>query len=1095
MIQFQDMIHKQLLTLTIALLFSYANAQVSARLMRYPDVSDTHITFVYGNDIWVVPKSGGTANRLSSPDESEFFPRFSPDGKSIAFTANYEGNRDVYVIPSMGGIPKRLTYHGMSDYCLDWTNDGSAVLYRSSKESGKQRFSQFYTIATTGGSAQKLPVPYGEFASYNDDATEIAFTDQSRVNRTWKRYRGGSAADIHVFNLSTFETENITDHVANDEIPMWHGDNIYFISDRGSAKRYNIWKYNTESKETSQVTNFTDFDIHYPSIGPKDIVFQAGDQLYLLNLESEEYEAVDIKVVTDQTAQIPRKQNVSSYFQSATPSPDGKRVVVQARGELFSLPAEEGFTKNLTRSSGVAERHPSWSPDGKTLAYWSDQSGEYQLVLKDMKKGTTRNLTSFKNGFRYNIYWSPDSKKLAYVNQAMEMQYIDVNTGVVTTFNQGKYMFEGPLRGFRVSWSPDSRWIAYIGDKHIWTSNIMVYDTKNKTKYPLTSGFYADGEPEFSIDGKHLFFTTNRKLDPVYSDTDNTFIYPNTTQLAVATLEPSTESLLLTKNDAVKIDEDQKNGEESNKSDKKSKKDKEEDNGDDDPKPVNIEWKGFEDRVEIIEGVHGNLGRLRAVDGKLLFMHYPYSGAPDEEKSELKYWDIEKREFKTILNDLNGYDITDNRKKILVQQKKKLAVIDIAENAKIEKTVPMSEMMMSLVPQEEWQQIFNDVWRFERDYFYDSTMHGVDWGAMKERYGALVGQANSREDVNFIIGELIGELNASHTYRFGGDTERADRLNVGYLGADFNANNGYYQIARIIKGAPWDAEVRSPLLQSGVNAKKGEYILAINGEQVTSNKPISAWLQGLAKKPVELALSTTTNMTDARKVVVTPLSSETRLRNLAWINQNRKRVEEATDGEVGYVYVPSTGIDGQTELMRQFYAQLDKKGMIIDERFNNGGQIPDRFIEMLDRKPLAFWAVRDGKDWAWPPVAHFGPKVMLINGFSGSGGDAFPDYFRKAGLGPLIGTRTWGGLIGISGAPALIDNGIVTVPTFRMYDPDGTWFKEGHGVDPDIEVREDFKMLANGMDAQLEAAIEEVMKRMKAPAAFTPPERPARETR
>ncbi len=1084
---------KTFLSLAFVLIALYVSAQIDARLMRYPDVSSTHITFVYGDDIWLVEKSGGTAVKLSSPAGEEMFPRFSPDGSLIAYTANYDGNNDVYVMSVQGGIPKRLTYHGMTDRVLGWHPDGEHILFASSRESGRQRYSQFYTISKEGGAPEKLAVPYGENASFSPDGQKLAYTDRTRVQRTWKRYRGGTAPDIHIFNLADHSTTNITTNDANDELPMWNGDDIYFLSDQGPEQRANIWKYSTGSGTATQLTDFADFDIHFPAIGPGEVVFQAGDQLYLLSLASGQYSPVDVNVITDQMALMPVQKNVASMMQAAAVSPDGKRVVVQARGELFSLPATEGFVANLSQTSGSAERNPSWSPDGRYVACWSDARGEYQLTLYDMEgNNSPRTVSAFNDGFRYAIYWSPDSKHVAYVNQAMEIQVMDIATGSVKTIDKGFYMFEGPLQGFSVSWSPDSQWITYARDMTRVTHAIFVYNMKSGVATQVTSGYYNDQSPVFSTDGKYIFFATSRNFSPSYSDMDNTFIYANSTQLAVVPLEVGTPSILSVKNDAVEIKKEEPKAEE--KKGKSSKSAKEEEPSSE-SEAVNITLAGFEGRVEILDIPAGNYGDLAAAGDKLVFVHYPNTGAPDGSQSALKFYDIKKREVKTIIDGVGNYQLAANGEHLLVMKNGSLAVIPLSEGAKMDKTVPTKEMAMMITPREEWRQIFNDAWRLERDYFYDPNMHGVDWDEMKTRYGALIEQANTRTDVNFILGELIGELNASHTYKGGGDLEDSKRVNVGYLGADFVVENNLYRIEHIVKGASWDAEVMSPLNKPGTDVAEGDYILAVNGDQVTTDKPIYAWFQGMANSTVELTVSKSGNMSDARKVLVEPLGSETRLRHLAWIESNRKRVEEATDGQIGYVYVRSTGFDGQNELIRQYYGQIDKAGMIIDERFNSGGQIPDRFIEMLNRKPLAFWAVRDGKDWSWPPVANFGPKVMLINGFSGSGGDAFPDYFRKAGLGPLIGTRTWGGLIGISGVPSLIDNGSVTVPTFRMYDPDGEWFKEGHGVDPDIEVVEDFQKLADGTDAQLEAAITEVMKRLNSNSSFKNPKRPSAETR
>jgi tricorn protease len=1085
--------------LVLFFVFAYARGQISGSLMQHPDVSDTHVCFVYGDDVWIAPKSGGTASRLSSPDGAESYPRFSPDGTMIAFTANYHGNSDVYVIPSTGGIPTRLTYHGMPDRVLGWTPDGKSVLFASSRESGRQRYNQFYTIPATGGSPEKLSVPYGEFASFSPDGQKIAFTELSRVDRNWKRYRGGMAPDISVFDLTSFETENITHNDASDELPMWIGDAIYYMSDAGPHKRNNLWKYDPASGSNTQLTHFEEYDITFPESSASDIVFEAGGKLYLYQISSGNTRELQIQLISDQKGLIAQQKKVESYLQFATVSPDGNRVVVQARGELFDLPATEGFVSNLTGTSGSAERFPAWSPDGKNLAYWSDANGEYQLVIHDMTgKSEPRAITSFTDGFRYSIYWSPDSKKIAFVDQAMNIKTLDVATGTVVQVDKGKYMFEGNLQGFSVSWSPDSKWIAYSrGTSNRLVSAIFVYNTATNQLSQLTSGYYADFNPTFSTDGKYLFYSTNRVFSPVYSDLDNTFIYPNTTQLVVGTLDKTAESLLAPKNDKsepVETEDDQTN--EEGKTDKKKKSDnKATDEDKESEESTAIDVDGFEDRVEILPVKAGNIGALAAVEGKLLFQRAPNSGSAEGAVPSLDYYDFEEREVKTILSGISQYSVAANGKKILVVQGQKLAVVNVGADQKMDKTVPTGQMVMEVVPKEEWNQIFMDVWRIERDYFYDPGMHGVDWNLMKTRYGQLIDQANSRNDVNLIIGDLIAELNASHTYNGGGDIDRAENMNVGYLGVDVTLENGQYRIKNIITGAPWDVEVRSPLAMPGLDVKPGDYILAVNGKAVDVTKPIHAALQGLGDATVQLTVNSTPSLNESRDVVIKLLSDETRLRHLAWIENNRMTVDKATGGKIGYVYVRSTGVDGQNELVRQFYGQLSKKGLIIDERFNSGGQIPDRFIELLDREPLAYWAVRDGEDWAWPPAGNFGPKVMLINGFSGSGGDAFPDYFRKRGIGPLIGTRTWGGLIGISGAPALIDNGAITVPTFRMYDPDGVWFKEGHGVDPDVEVVQDFQKLANGQDAQLEAGIEEVMRLLNSNDSFDYPARPAYEKR
>ncbi|MEW6196803.1 MAG: PDZ domain-containing protein [Bacteroidota bacterium] len=1059
--------------------------------MQFPDVSQTQIVFYYAGDIWIAPKEGGTAHKLSSPKGQEVFPRFSPDGSKVAFSGNYNGNMDVYVIPTKGGLPTRITHHGMNDRLIDWYPDGKNLLYVSSMNSGKQRFSQFFKVSPKGGLPEQLKVPYGEMASFSPDGKKIAYTIKTESFRTWKRYRGGDAADIWIYDLENNTSELVIKNDAGDEIPMWYGSKIYFISDRGQEKRFNIWSYDINSKEVKQITKFSDFDIHFPSLGPSEIVFEAGGKLYLMNLADEKTKEVKINVITDEITLLPKVENVSKLIQYASISPDGKRGLIEARGEIFNVPAENGAVINLTKSSGVAERYPAWSPDGKYAAYWSDKSGEYELTIRDMEKpNIEKKLTSYREGYRYQLFWSPNSKMVAFIDKAMEIMIYDIDKDKTYKVDKAKTYYQGGLMNYSVSWSSDSRWLAYQREVENLNNAIFLYDTKESKSFQVTSGYYADTNPSFDPDGKYLYFLTNRTFNPIYSDVDNTFIYPNTTNLALVTLNEEVLSPLAPKNDTTSVKKDEAK-KDANKDDKKegSKEEKK----DDKTKEVKITLNNFENRIVILPPQAGNIGRVSAVSGKVLFHRNPNTGSSDK-KHPVMFYDLEKREEKQIVDDADFFNVSADGKKILIAKSGNYSIVDVGADQKTDKKMPTSQLEMTINPREEWKQIFNDVWRLERDFFYDPNMHGVDWEKMREQYGKLVDNAVTRWDVNFIIGELISELNASHTYRGGGDTDEADSRNVGCLGIDWEVSNGAYRIKKIINGAAWDNEIRSPLSLPGLKVREGDYILEVNGESFDVSKDPWAAFDGLAEKTVELTINDKPSLEGARKIVVQTLSNETRLRNLNWIESNRKRVNEVSSGKVGYIYVPSTGTDGQTELVRQFAAQYNKEGLIIDERFNNGGQIPDRFIELLNRKPFAYWAVRDGINWQWPQVAHFGPKVMLINGWSGSGGDAFPDYFRKAGLGPLIGTRTWGGLIGITGAPALIDGGSVTVPTFRMYDPDGKWFKEGHGVDPDIEVLENPGELAKGIDVQLERAIEELMKAIeKNPPVF--PKQPAFEKR
>ena len=772
-------------------------------------------------DIWIVSKAGGNATKLTSPKGTEMFPRFSPDGATLAFSGNYDGNMDIYTLATGGGIPTRITHHGMSDRLLDWYPDGENLLYTSSMNSGKQRFSQFYKIGKAGGLPEKLPMAYGEFGSLSPDAKKIAYTDRSRIFRTWKRYRGGTAADVWIFDLETYKAENITEHVANDELPMWVGQKIYYLSDKGPSERFNLWMYDLETEAHKQVTFFTDFDVHFPSQGPGEIVFEAGGKLHLLDVSTNAYEEVPITVVSDLMAVKPSKESVEKYVQSMSIAPDGNRVVVEARGEIFSLPAEKGVTKNLTHSSGYAERFPAWSPDGKYIAYWSDKSGEYELTVRDLSAGgMEKKLTNLGPGFRYNLYWSPDSKKLAFVDQTMTIRIYDMEENTTTRVDQDISLFEGGLRGWRADWSSDSRWLTYHKSLDNGNSAIYLYDVGKRFLTQATAGFYSDMYPTFDPEGKYLYLLTNRSFSPVYSDFDNSWSYPNATQLAMITLTKEIESPLAVENDTVAIQTEQKESSEEENSDSGEEKA--------DEKTVAIDFEDFERRLIVLPPEAGNMSSLAAVKGKVLFMRLPNSGSNGDDRS-LRYFDVVEKEEKEIIAGINAFKLSHDRKKLVVQQGSNIGIIDVMPDQKLEKTLALGEMEMMIRPREEWKQIFNDAWRFQRDYFYDKQMHGVNWDAIRVQYGALVEEATSRSDINFLIGEMIGELNASHTYRGGGDQESPEQKAVGYLGIDWEKQGEFFAVKKIMRGAPWDNEVRSPLDEPGVNVGEGDVILAVNG--------------------------------------------------------------------------------------------------------------------------------------------------------------------------------------------------------------------------------------------------------------------------
>src|ERR1035437_2134838 len=1061
-------------------------ARIDARMMRQPAVSATQIAFVYAGDIWLVDKTGAVAVRISSPKGEESFPRFSPDGTLLAFTGDYDGNEDIYVMPATGGLPRRLTHHGAPDRMLDWYPDGQNILYATSMTSPKNRFNQLYRVSAEGGVPEKLPVPDGEFGAISPDGKTLAYVPIRVDFRTWKRYRGGMNPDIWLFDLQKLTARNLTHSPAADSVPMWHGETLYFLSDRDQNKRFNIWACDLKHDKFRQVTFFKEFDVYFPSIGPGDIVFENAGRLYLLDLQTEKYREVEIRVVTDRATLKPHYENVSSHINNATVSPTGKRALFEVRGDIFSAPAEHGVVLNLTRSSGVAERYPAWSPDGKWIAFFSDRTGEYALTYRSAEGAAGTNqvaeqtLTKLGPGFRYHPQWSPDSKKIAFIDKAMRINLFDFDARTNQVIGRQLWMYHGELSQFTVGWSPDSRWLAWAQDIDNRNSAIALYDCKSNALHQVTSGFYNDELPVFDPDGKYLFFRTGRSFGPSYSELDETWIYANTAVLAAVPLRRDVLSPLAPRNDEEgDKTKDKKDDEEQKKYDSKNGKKTDDKKKDDKPKAVEIDLAGFEERVVVLPPKAGRFGTLAAVSGKLLFQRLPRIGSA-EEKKPVVFYDLEKREEKTVIDDVDYMELSANHEKLLVRKGSDYAIIEPKEGQKMDKKINTGSFEAPIDPVAEWRQIFTDAWRLERDYFYDPGMHGVNWKEMRQRYGKLLDDAVTRWDVNYVIGELISELNSSHTYRSGGDLEKGPSLGVGYLGCDFSLENGAYRIKHIVKAADWDSEVRSPLLEPGVtNVHEGDYLLAVNGQPMDVTQDPWAAFQGLADKPVFLTVNDKPTLAGAREALVQTLGSEERLRNLAWIEENRKRVEQLSDGQIGYVYVPDTGMNGQNELVRMWRAQVTKPGLVIDERFNSGGQIPDRFIELLDRPLRNYWAVRDGKDWMTPPITQLGPKAMLINGWSGSGGDCLPFYFKQSGLGPLIGMRTWGGLIGITGSPQLVDGGGVTVPAFAIYSTNAQWIIEGYGVDPDIEVVDDPGAMARGGDPQLERAVAEVMKQLR----------------
>jgi tricorn protease len=1186
---------------------AHAVNRPSVGMMQYPAVSAKQIAFIYSGKLWLVPRNGGVASPLASPPGRIVFPHFSPDGSQIAFSGNYDGNLDLYTLPVNGGVPFRVTHHPASEILCDWCADGK-LLFSANYGSGIARTMQLYTVPSSGGLPQKLPVPYGRDAQISPDGKTLAYTPDSVNDRTWKRYRGGWAQDIWLFDLGNKAAKKITDWEGTDTIPMWQGKTIYYLSDGGPEHRLNIWKYDTETGKRTQVTKYADFDVKWPSKGPGEdgkgeIVFEHGSELVLLNLATAKAHAVEVRIPGDRTPIRERMVDVSAFITDWSISPNGKRVAVGARGDIWSVPAKNGSPRNLTHSSGSAERYPSWSPDGKSIAYFSDSSGEYQLTIVPADgKGQPKQLTHEGKIFRLNPIWSPDSKYIAFSDKSGRISLTTVDTGKTVPVDQDPH---GNV--LSVNWSPGSRWITYAKSnaQSSVTSSIYIYNIQTGKTRAVTAGMYADANPVFDRKGDYLYFSSHRSFEmPQYDDLSPTWVYNATEVLIAMPLRADVKSPYLPQSDeepgaaaaapaatvAVRgvpersasiladdvsgdwkgsagpanfvihlklnpdnsvtgsLESSQGNGSVSGSYSPSAHELKitvavgggttvaitgvisgntlsgkatvegltldlmatRVSGGAASTTPaagassavpaaaatpqtttkVAIDFDDMEARSILLPVRPGRFGTL-AVNNRNQLIFVRMSAPGTEADQGIRVFDIsdDTKAEKSVAAGASSFDISADGKQLLVVRGQSASIQDAGPGGTGE-AVSTAGMQSLIDPRAEWRQLFDDAWRLERDYFYDPNMHHLDWQAVHDRYAKLLDECADREDVGYIIGEMISELNVGHAYYGGGDVPAGPAVSVGMLGADFTLENGAYRIAHIAKVAPWDVDARGPLAQPGLGIKEGDYLLAVNGVPLDTKQDPWAAFVGLGGRVVTLTVSKKPRIdSTAADVPVTLARSEAKTRYRAWIERNRAYVAEKTGGKVGYIYVPDTGVDGQNDLVRQFLSQTGKEALIIDERWNGGGQIPDRFIELLNRPVLNYWAVRDGKDWTWPQVSHQGSKCMLINGEAGSGGDAFPWYFRELKLGKLIGTRTWGGLVGLSGNPELIDGAEVTAPSFGFYKKNGTWGIEGNGVDPDIEVLDNPAQMVDGGDPQLDAGIKEMLGELKK-HPYSPPKRP-----
>lgn len=1056
-----------------------------ARLLRFPTSHDNRIVFSYTGDLYTVNTSGGVARKLTNHNGQEIFARFSPDGKTIAFTGQYDGNSEIYTIPSEGGIPSRITYTptlnrddvsdrmGPNNICMTWRDNESLVLRTRSTDWNDWK-GQLFLAKTNGAPLEQLPFPQGGFCSYSPDKSKIAYNRVFREFRTWKRYRGGQADEIWIYDFNTHQTIKITDNDAQDIIPMWSGNKIYYISDRDA--RMNIFCYDLISKTTKKITTFKDFDVKFPSIGDQYLVFENGGYIYKLDLKTDKFEKVNITLQEDfaigRNKYVSAKENIENWELGS----DGNRAVFIARGDIFTVPVKNGVIRNLTNTSGVHERSATWSPDGKNIAYISDATGEDEVYIVDpMGNSKPVQLTRKSDNYKYGLSWSPDSKKVAYSNRKQEVYYVDITSKESTLVIANPV---GEITDF--NWSPDSKYLTYTNPIRKGNSVINVYSLAEKKNYPVTDSWFDSYSPSFSSDGKYLYFVSQRTFAPSYNFVEWNYAYFDLAKIYYLTLRNDVKNPFEPKSDEVAVKEEKK---EEKKEDKKDDSKKTEDK-----KTVesskNIDFDQIAGRIGEIPGSAGNYFGISSIGDKIYYFKSSMGN-----KNKMYFYDLVAQK-ETEIGDLSGYSFSADNKKMMTSSNSNYYILDIPTGkVNLETPLNLSDMKVMVDRKAEWNQIYYECWRQMRDFFYDPNMHGVDWEGLKKNYATLLPFVNQRQDLTYIIGELIGELNIGHAYVGGGDYVKADRVNMGLLGARLAKDpSGYYKITKIFKGQNWDRVTRSPLTEIGVNAKEGDYIIAINGTKTSDVVNINQLLIATADKQVKLTLNSKPSEDGSRVVTVVPTNDEQKLIYYNWVEENYEKVNKATNGRVGYLHIPNMGSEGLNEFVKHFYAQLSKEALIVDDRGNGGGNVSPHIIERLRREPVQVTLMRNSMPAFEPNEQIIGPKVALVDEWSASDGDIFAYRFRKHNLGPIIGKRTWGGVVGIRGSLPLVDGGYLNRPEFARYNTDGTkWEIEGHGVDPDIVVDLDPYKTFNGEDAQLDKAIEVILAAMKNKSYKEPP--------
>jgi tricorn protease len=1075
-------------------------------ILRHPTLSKTQVAFAYAGSIWVVGRDGGDARRLTVGGH-ETDPIFSPDGSQIAFTGEYNGNADVYIVSAQGGEPRRVTWHPGGDFATNWTPDGKRILFVSLRATATDP-GKFFTISRDGGFPTELPLPMADEGSFSPDGGRIAYVPNFQWQASWKRYRGGQTQPIWIVNLADSSiVDRIPRENSNDFNPMWVGNNIYFLSDRNGPA--SLFVYDLGSKQVSEAVKNEGLDFKTASAGPDGIVLEQFGGLLLFDYSSGKTRRIKVRVTGDFSEVRPHFAKVDAkQILNAGISPGGSRALFEARGEIFTVPAEKGDIRNLTNSPAVADRDPAWSPDGLSIAWFSDESGEYALHIRNQSGlGEVRKINlGNPPSFFYTPTWSPDSKKIAYSDKRLNLWYVDL--GSPTPIKVDTDLFDTPLHEFDVAWSPDNKWLTYTKQLPNHLRAAFVYSLGDHKITQITDGLSDVLYPGFDKNGKYLYFTasTNEGLTPGWLDMTSE-AHPVTRSVYVVVLAADLPSPLAPESDEEKTKEQKK--EEKQKEKKEEKKDakqaeasthdrspdkssdqavgKSADKSKDEDKEneavnVKIDFDGIGQRILALPIPAQNyVGLLTGKEGVIyLAQDAPVDIEPGPPAHSLVKFDLKTRKTEPILDGVSSVGLSDNGEKLLYEKAGKYFIVAAEKAPKPgDGALNLASMEVYVEPKAEWRQMYQEVWRIERDFLYDPHFHGLDLQAAEKFYAPFLDGISSRGDLNYLFTEMLGNITVGHMFIGGGDMPEPPKVSGGLLGADYAIENGRYRFAKIYNGENWNPELKAPLTQPGVRVKAGEYLLAVNGRELRATENIYSFFEETAGKQVVLKVGPNPDGKDSREVTAVPVANEHGLRNLDWIESNRRKVDELSDGKLAYVYLPNTAEGGFTNFNRYFFAQVGKEGAVIDERFNHGGQLADYVVDYL-RRPIMSWvATREGQPFSSPSEAIYGPKVMLINQFSGSGGDALPWYFRKLGIGPLVGTRTWGGLVGIGGYPELIDGGRVTAPRWAIYGLKGDWEVENHGIAPDIEVEMDPKLVREGHDPQLERAIAEAMDMLK----------------